>query len=296
MPYIKIDNVTLHYETRGHGNPLILLNGLGMSVADWKKQAAFFSRNHMVITLDFRGQGSSDKPPGPYSIPLFSADAAHLLRSFKAWPADVIGLSMGGMVAFQMAVSYPELVKSMVLVNSGPEFKLRTAAQKFEFLKQIFIVQIFGMRNAAQVLANRLFPEKGQEAMRREMIGRWSNNDKKAYINSILALKDWSVLEHIGKICCPTLVVAADQDYSSISYKEYYVRKMADAGLTVILNSRHATPMDQPEAFNKVVEDFIRNIELARVAIRNGSMPIYEYPIPGLFPVLEGYDKVRTAD
>ncbi len=257
MPDIRVDNITLHYETAGQGQPLVFLNGLGMSVRDWEKQVAYFSKIYHVITFDYRGQGSSDKPPGPYSIPLFCADTVHLLRSVNAWPAHLVGLSMGGMIAFQMAVSHPELLRRMVIVNSGPDFTLRTRAQKFEFLKRRLIVRVFGMRVMAEILAKRLFPQKGQGDLRKEMVKRWAQNDKNAYINTVLAFKDWSVLKHLPEIRCPTLVVSADQDYTPVGYKQFYVSKMPDARLAVISDSRHVSPIDQPENFNAIVAEFL---------------------------------------
>ncbi len=257
MPDIRVDNVTLHYETAGQGQPLVFLNGLGMSTRDWERQVAYFSTSYRVITFDYRGQGSSDKPPGPYSIPLFCDDTAHLLRSVNAWPAHLVGLSMGGMIAFQMAVSHPELLRSMVIVNSGPDFTLRTRVQKFEFLKRRLIVRVLGMRVMARILADRLFPRKEQESIRKEMIKRWAQNDKKAYDNTFLAFKDWSVLKYLSGIRCPTLVIAADQDYTPVDYKQSYVNEMPDARLAVISDSHHASPIDQPESFNEILAEFL---------------------------------------
>jgi len=258
MPTIRIDDVTFHYETRGQGQPVLFLNGLGMSARDWEIQVAYFSKEYQVITFDCRGQGSSDKPPGPYSIALFCDDTVRLLRSINAWPAHLVGLSMGGMIAFQMAVSHPELVRSMIIVNSGPEFKLRTWRQKFEFLKRRLIVGVLGMPTMARVLAGRLFPEKGQENLRMEMEQRWAQNNKKAYINSFLALRDWSVSKYLEQIRCPTLIVSADQDYTPVGYKQFYMSKIPGAELAVISNSRHASPQDQPERFNSIVAEFLR--------------------------------------
>jgi len=257
LPDIRINNITLHYETTGQGHPLLFLNGLGMSVGDWEGQAGYFSKDYQVITFDCRGQGASEKPPGPYSISLFCDDTVGLLRSVKAWPTHLVGLSMGGMIAFQLAVSHPELVRSMVIVNSGPELILRTLTQKLEFLKRRLIVRIFGMRRMSEILADCLFPEKGQEVLRREMARRWAKNDKNAYNNSLQALIGWSVSKYLGEIRCPTLVVSADRDYTPVSYKQSYVSRMPDAELVEISNSRHATPMDQPEIFNRIVSEFL---------------------------------------
>jgi len=257
MPGLRVENITLYYETTGQGQPLLFLNGLGMTLRDWGRQAAFFSKDYLVIRFDYRGQGESDKPPGPYSIPLFCDDAARLLRSINAWPAHLVGLSMGGMIAFQMAVSHPDVVRSMVVVNSGPEFILRTWRQKFEFFKRRSIVRLLGMRVTAEVLAGRLFPEKGQETLRREIAKRWAQNDKRAYIESLLALKGWSVSNRLGEIRCPTLVISADRDYTPVSFKRSYVDRMPAAELVVVSNSRHATPLDQPEKFNNILASFL---------------------------------------
>jgi len=259
MPDIRIDDISLYYEVTGEGQPLLFLNGLGMSVRDWQGQVLHFSKDYQVVTFDYRGQGASDKPPGTYSISLFCDDTVRLLRSINAWPTHVVGLSMGGMVAFQMAVSHPELVRSMVIVNSGPELILRTWGQKFEFLKRRLIVRVLGMRMMAKILGNRLFPEKGQKVLRREMTTRWARNDKNAYIRSVRALENWSVSEHLAKIRCPALVISADQDYTPVSYKQFYVSRMREAKLVVIYNSRHATPLDQPEIFNETVGEFLRS-------------------------------------
>ena len=146
----------------------------------------------------------------------------------------------------------------MVIVNSGPGLTLLTIRQKFEFLKRRFIIRVLGMRTMAKILAGRLFPENGQENLRREIAHRWAQNDKNAYYNSVLALKDWSVLKYLGEIRCPSLVISADQDYTPVSYKEFYVSRIPDARLVVISNSRHTTPLDQPERFNEIVAEFLR--------------------------------------
>jgi pimeloyl-ACP methyl ester carboxylesterase len=229
-----------------------------MSVRDWERQVAYFSTSYRVITFDYRGQGSSDKPAGPYSIPLFCDDTVRLLMAANVWPAHMVGLSMGGMIAFQMAVSHPELLRSMVIVNSGPDLMQRTRVQKIEFLRRRFIVRVFGMRMMAKILADRLFPREGQESLRGEMAQRWAQNDKDAYNNTVKALRDWSVSKYLGEIRCPTLVISADQDNTPVKYKEQYVSRMPDARLAVIPNSRHYTPLDQPEIFNEIVAEFLR--------------------------------------
>ena len=78
MPTIQINGIAEHYEIFGQGQPILFIHGLGSSSRDWEYQIDYFSKMYRVITIDVRGHGQSDKPPGPYSVPLFAADTAKL--------------------------------------------------------------------------------------------------------------------------------------------------------------------------------------------------------------------------
>jgi 3-oxoadipate enol-lactonase len=257
VPMIRVRDINLYYEATGQGSPLLFIHGLGMSTRDWEKQAVFFSKDYRVITFDVRGHGRSDKPSGPYSISMFAADTAGLIEALGLAPVHIVGISLGGMIAFQLAVSSPELVKTMVIVNSGPEFIIRTARQRFEMLRRQFLIRVMGMRKMAEFLVKRLFPKEDQRELRGLVAERWAQNNRKAYLDSFQALEGWSVSRHLGDIRCPALVISADQDYTPVSYKSLYVSKMVDAKLVVVADSRHATPLDQPDCFNRILADFL---------------------------------------
>jgi 3-oxoadipate enol-lactonase len=257
VPRIKVRDISLYYEITGHGQPLVFIHGLGLSSREWERQVAFFSEHYRVITFDVRGHGRSGKPSDPYSIELFAADTAELIQTLAPVPAHVVGHSMGGMIAFQLAVDMPELIRSMVIVNSGPEFVVRTLMQRLEILRRLTMIRVLGMRKYGEYLSKRLFPKHEQKELRTLLASWLAENDQQAYLNSFSALQGWSVEECLSDIRCPTLVVAADQDYTPISYKEEYVSKMPNAGLAVIADSRHATPLDQPDRFNAVLAEFL---------------------------------------
>jgi pimeloyl-ACP methyl ester carboxylesterase len=190
-------------------------------------------------------------------VPLFAADAAELIESLAIAPAHVVGISMGGMIAFQLAVSAPGLVKSLVIVNSGPELVFRTFKEWMSGLQRFLIIRLLGVRKMGQVLGRRFFPEEGQEELRQTFVERWAENDKRAYYDATRGLVGWSVADRLGDVRCPTLVIAADGDYTPVSLKRAYVDKMAQAELVVITDSRHGTPVDQPERFNRAVMAFL---------------------------------------
>jgi pimeloyl-ACP methyl ester carboxylesterase len=257
MPFITVNDVPLYYEESGSGPPLVLLHGLGSSHRDWWRQVEHFRDRYRVITPDLRGHGRSATPDGPYSIPLFADDVAALLDALDAAPARVVGLSMGGMVAFQLAVSHPEVVKRLVIVNSAPEARLDSLRDYWIYWSRRLVTQVLGVRRTGQLLAERLFQKPEQGTLRQQFEQRWAENDEDAYLASIDAIAGWSVEEQIDQITCPALVVAADEDYTPVADKRAYVARMPDADLVVIPDSRHATPVEQAEMFNRELEQFL---------------------------------------
>lgn len=257
MPKIQANGINLHYEIHGEGRPLLFIHGLGSSGRDWELQVEEFSKSYRVITFDLRGHGQSDKPPGPYTIAMFAADAAGLLRGLGVENPHVVGLSLGGAVAFQMAVDAALPIKTLVIVNSAPELLVRSFKDRLMVWQRVAIVNLLGMRKMGEALSRRLFVKPEQEDIRRIFVERWAENDKRAYLNAMRALVGWSVSERIGSIRVPTLVIAADQDYSPVAVKKEYAAKIPGAQLVVIPDSRHATPVEKPQEFNAVLQKFL---------------------------------------
>ncbi len=258
MAKLNINGIKMHYQVIGQGDPLVFIHGLGSSSRDWEFQVNQFCQDYQVVVFDARGHGQSEKPPGPYSIPLFAQDTAALMRALDLGPAHVVGISMGGMIAFQLALDAPDLIRSLVIVNSWPEMVVRTWQERLQIWQRALIVQIMGMRKMGEVLAGRLFPKPEQDPIRTIFVERWAENDKRAYQNSMNALVGWSVSDRIEHIDCPVLVVAADQDYTPLESKATYTRRMPDAELVVIEDSRHATPVEHPQQFNQVLGAFLK--------------------------------------
>ena len=257
MPNLHLDGLDMHYQVEGEGQPLLLIHGLGSSGRDWELQVAYFADRYQVITLDMRGHGKSSKPPGPYSIPLFAGDTASVLEMLEVAPVHVVGISMGGMIAFQLAVDRPELVKSVVVVNSGPDFVIRSFKDRFQVWQRFIITRVLGLRKMAEVLGERMFPKPEHAQVRKVFVERWVENDKRAYQESMKAIVGWSVADRIGEIKCPALIIASDEDYTPVESKQAYVQQMPNAELAVIDDARHAVPVERPEQFNAVLDAFL---------------------------------------
>ena len=263
MPYFNNDDCKLHYEDYGHGAPVLLVHGLGSSTRDWEYQVPELARHYRVIALDVRGHGRSDKPRERYSIQGFAEDVAALIEHLQLAQVHLVGISMGGMIGFQLGVDRPELLKSLCIVNSGPEVKARSPRDYIEIAKRWTLSRLLSLDTIAKALGKLLFPKPEQEDLRQKILVRWPQNDKRAYLASLDAIIGWGVRERLARISCPTLVVTADRDYTPVAQKQAYVDEMPNARLLVIEDSRHATPLDQPEKFNSSLLAFLAEVEQA---------------------------------
>lgn len=266
MRRVRTGEVDLHFEAAGAGEPLVLIHGLGSCSEDWAPQVEHFRNRYHVVALDLRGHGRSSKPRGPYGIPVFARDTADLLRALRLTPAHVVGISLGGMVAFQLAVDAPELVKSLAIVNSGPAVPADTFKQRLPLNIRLAYLRFLGLPRMAKMIAKRLFPETGQAHLRDAFVTRLSGNDKHCYRESLKAIFGWSVADRLGEVRCPVLVLSADQDYAPVELKRAYARRLADARVVVIPDSRHALPMEKPDEFNAALDDFLASLAAATQA------------------------------
>lgn len=261
MSFFSHDDCQLHYEEYGHGEPLVLVHGLGSSTLDWEYQIPVLAAHYRVIALDVRGHGRSAKPVERYSIAGFAEDVAALIEHLKLGPVHLVGISMGGMIGFQLGVDRPELLKSLTIVNSGPEVKAKSLRDCLEIAKRWTLSRLLSLDSIAKGLGKLLFPKPEQAELRRKIEERWPQNDKRAYLSSLDAIIGWGVRDRLSSITCPTLVISADHDYTPVAHKQAYVNELPNAQLLVIANSRHATPLDQPEHFNACLLNFLEQLQ-----------------------------------
>jgi pimeloyl-ACP methyl ester carboxylesterase len=259
---IKLKNgISLDYRDIGEGDVILLLHGLGSTKADWDLQYESFSMHYRVIAPDLRGHGNSSKPVSKagYGVKLCAEDLALLLVKLKIPECNVVGFSMGGAVAFELVINHPEQVSKLIIVNTAPDFNDLGEMGEKMIRERTKTLHTVGMEPLANEIAAGMFPEDEQEELRNAFFERASKNPVDAYYNSFITLMDWGIGEKIKNIDVPTLVIASDNDYTPVSLKENYTQKMKNARLEVVRNSRHGVTMDQPEDFNRIILNFIKN-------------------------------------
>ncbi|PKM05221.1 MAG: 3-oxoadipate enol-lactonase [Gammaproteobacteria bacterium HGW-Gammaproteobacteria-6] len=268
MPFLTLNGCQLHYTDQGEGDAVLLIHGLGSSTRDWEYQLPALLPHYRVLCLDMRGHGQSDKPRGAYSIRQFADDCMAFITHMGLVKPHIVGISMGGMIAFQLATDHPEVPASLTIVNSAPAVIPRRAAEYLMVGKRLFFAHVLPLSTIAKGLSKLLFPKDEQQSIRETFEQRWNENDRRAYLASLRAIIGWGVSQHLHRINCPVLVIAGDQDYTPVESKQEYVAHLGDARLEVIADSRHGTPIDQAEKFNQLLVEFLQQHPPATAAIQ----------------------------
>lgn len=257
MPTLKLADAQIYYECIGAGPPLLLIHGLGSGGADWAFQLDALGRGRMLILPDLRGAGRSTRPAGPYSIAQFADDLWALLDALGIGCADALGFSLGGAVAIEMALQRPRGVRRLIVCNALANYRTDTWRKWLEAQLQIAITRLLGLKLTARVIARRLFPHADQAAKRRRVIDVIGANPRRAYLDTIDALIGWSAIERLGALDVPTLIIAAEHDYTPLADKRAELPHFPQARLAVVAGSRHGTPFDAIDEFNALVLDFL---------------------------------------
>jgi pimeloyl-ACP methyl ester carboxylesterase len=261
MPLAPVNGIELFYECIGpidsDAPPLLLIHGLGSSGDDWAFQRDDFARSHRLILPDLRGSGRSSKPSGAYSIRAFADDLWTLLDRLGIATTYILGFSMGGAVAIEMSLLQPARVSKLILCNALANYRTDTLRKWYEAKLQLGFVHFLGLRRTAGFIARRLFPHDDQAPKRQRVIDVLGANPKRAYLQTIRALIGWSAIERLSELTCETLIIAADNDYTSLAEKRIEAALIPRAEMVVIENSRHGTPFDATDRFNALVLAFL---------------------------------------
>jgi 3-oxoadipate enol-lactonase len=256
MRTVIVNGTRLACLDEGTGPPMLLVHGLGGSHDDWRLQRAEFAKQHRLVVPDLRGFGASERRE-PFTIKQHARDMIALLAALGIARVHVIGLSMGGAVAIEMALLAPQLVASLVLANTAPAFTLSDWQRRRMAWLRILLAAFLGVGVVARVFGRKMFPARGQGRLRRRLIQRASRTSRWVYLASLRSLTRWNAASRLSAIRAPTLVLGAEHDLTTIREKERWTALIAGARLVEIPGSHHHSELDSPARFNREVLDFV---------------------------------------
>ncbi len=262
MPHTETPGFRMYYETKGGGDPLLLINGLGSDSTEWLFQFPEFARRFLVVAFDNRGAGGSDTPPGPYSTAQMADDAVTLLTHLGAGRAHVLGVSLGGMIAQEVALRHPDRVRKLVLACTAPggEGSVRPAP---DVLKKFVrspggdpeeeIRRVLPFLYSEGYLRDR--PEEIEEFVRRRLAIPVSVEGHSAQLSAAVSHSAW---DRLTTIEAPTLVIAGDGDrVVPTENSRRIAQRIPGAKLLILPGAPHRLFAENAEAFNREVMSFL---------------------------------------
>jgi 3-oxoadipate enol-lactonase len=255
---VQSNGIQMYYEVQGQSYPLVLIHGLSATSLIWAFQVPEFSQSYQVVIMDLRGHGQSDKPEMAYSIGLFARDVVALMDHLGIERAHIVGGSMGGMVAHQLALDYPQRVKRLVLADSMSHLDmcLRMKMETWGLIAERLGMEMQARDAMPWSFSSSYINEHYDGIM--DIIGQVAALPVQPYLQSLDATMAHDARERLSSIAAPTLVITGDQDILvPRQYADILCESIPDSRLEVIEGAAHVVNIEQPEGFNAVVLDFL---------------------------------------
>jgi pimeloyl-ACP methyl ester carboxylesterase len=243
MPVYRYGSLALHYLERGRGAHVVLVHGLGSSGADWAFQVPALEQHRRVIVPDLPGSGHSAPLAAGPSIAGYAAALWRLLDALGHAQVDLVGFSLGGAVALEMALERPAAVPRLALINSLASYRADHWRKWLEARVPAALVRVLGMPRTAQMVARRVFPHPWQHPMRERASRVIGEVPAATYLGMARALERWSATDRLDRLRSRTLLIAAEHDYTPLAEKRVLAARIG-AELVVVQGSRHGTPFD----------------------------------------------------
>lgn len=256
MRQLIINGVRLACVDAGQGEPVLLLHGLGGSSDDWRRQVRELAVYHRVIIPDLRGFGASERRE-PFTIQQHARDALALLDALGITRAHLVGTSMGGAIAIEVALTAPARIGALVLANTAPGFTLTSWQRKRMAWLRVVVALLLGVGGVARLFGRAVFPRRSQGRLMRRFLQGASRTSRWVYLATLRSLTRWNAEKRLAGITAPTLVLAAEHDYTSLAEKRVWSASIPGARLVEIPHSRHHSQLDSPRRFNSEVLAFL---------------------------------------
>jgi 3-oxoadipate enol-lactonase len=285
MPSCQLSNAMLFYAERGQGEPLVFLNGLSGDHLYWGGQLRFFSKRFRAIAVDNRDVGQSSYAEASYTSRDLAGDVAEFLEHHlspqppspdrrggqggEVQPAHVVGLSMGGMIAQELALARPELVKSLVLVNTlaRADHWFKGTINAFGLIRrQVGTTAAFFAGILPWWVSHRFLEESERTSWLLWLLQQNPHDQRlDGFLRQLEVLSGHDALDRLGGIRCPVLILAGEDDgVSPARYSHQMKERLPQAELVALPGVGHAAPIENPGQFNRLLQEFLLSVTSAQ--------------------------------
>ncbi len=261
MPTVHVNGIDLHYEQHGVGPDVLLIAGLGAHTGDWARQVPALARHFRVTAFDNRGYGRSSAPDEPYSIRQMAEDVIALMDALGIGRAHVVGSSMGGEIAQELAIAYPERVDHLVLMATSAGGRWARVVARADGLPTGLRRIATRLRGLARQLRRRLHALTARRAGRGPQPPTPEPPPVPAHglRRQQEATAAFDAHDRLHRIAAPTLVLAGTKDrVAPVAAAEELARGIPGARLVVLRGAGHLMHYERAEEVNRILLAFLR--------------------------------------
>lgn len=228
---------------------LLMVHGAGMNHAQWQGQMTGLREHANTLAVDLPGHALSAHHDGDQSIHHYAEILAELAQELNTSQLILAGHSMGGAVCLEFAMRYPEQTAGLILVNTGA--KLRVQQELLQQIRQDYPAFI-------RHLTRHALGEETSAQVAEQFAELLMQSETEAVYNDFSSCDTFDRLDAISQITCPTLVISSDQDkMTPPKYGEFLADRLEQSVFALIEGAAHISPMEQPEAVNAAIIDFL---------------------------------------
>ncbi len=279
--YADVNGIKLCYDIRGDGDPVILIHGFSDRKEHWRGQIDALSEHFKVIRLDNRGAGKSDRPDGEYSMKIYSSDLNGLMEFLEIEKAHIVGHSIGGMIAQNFAILYPNRINKLILINSFPGLKPpgEPIDDAIKMYKENAVAgqeainkdPVNAFINGAKPSYSRIFWKEMKEDPKKKFHGIWSVEDlvdekisygptAKDLINQVHAISTHNTYKRLHEIQKEVLIISAEKDKSCPkSMGEKIHELIPNSKFIVIEKAAHQSILERAPEINRHILEFLQS-------------------------------------
>jgi len=259
MTIVELEGVRLAYDVDGAGEPLLLIQGLGYGRHGWGPAPGMLAQSFQVVVFDNRGFGESDSPPGPYTTAQLARDGLAVLDAIEVESANVVGISLGGMIAQELVLTAPERVRKLVLCSTtgGGPTAVPMPQQTVELMGRA--AHLDPQEALQRFVTNALSPDAPPELVSEIVAYRAANPpDGAGWFAQAAAGAAHDAMARLGEIRVPTLVVHGTADnVVDVGNARLLADAIGGARLELFEGVGHLLPWERPQEFTALVEEFV---------------------------------------
>ena len=267
MPYLKVNGANLHYEDQGSGpETIVFSHSLLFNCHMFDDQVRAFKNQYRCITFDFRGQGRSEVTLNGYDMESLAKDAASVIEQLDCAPCHFLGFSMGGFVALRLAIQKPELLRSIILVDTSADPEQRGDLFKFRLLNIVarWIGPWAVSRQVMPILFSKNFLNDPQKKEIRETWRKYFVENHRIGVTRAVTgvITRPGVRDLLPNISLPTLIMVGEEDIATVPEKSKQMHEsIPGSQFVTIPKAGHMTPVEKPEAVNSAIRNFLGTLD-----------------------------------